>query len=54
MASSEPDPGRVSNPSRVSNPGVLLTGVGKRYDIVAAFAQHATVVSCWAKAATMS
>jgi carbamoyl-phosphate synthase large subunit len=25
--------------------GVLLTGVGKRYDIVAAFAQHATVVA---------
>jgi carbamoyl-phosphate synthase large subunit len=27
-------------------PAVLLTGVGKRYDIVAAFAQHATVVAC--------
>jgi carbamoyl-phosphate synthase large subunit len=26
--------------------GVLLTGTGKRYDIVAAFAQHATVVAC--------
>ncbi len=26
-------------------PGVLLTGVGKRYDIVAAFARHATVVA---------
>jgi carbamoyl-phosphate synthase large subunit len=25
---------------------VLLTGVGKRYDIVAAFAQHTTVVAC--------
>jgi carbamoyl-phosphate synthase large subunit len=25
--------------------GVLLTGVGKRYDIVSAFAQHATVVA---------
>jgi carbamoyl-phosphate synthase large subunit len=25
--------------------GVLLTGVGKRYDIVAAFAQHATVIA---------
>src|SRR5437764_2875280 len=24
---------------------VLLTGVGKRYDIVSAFAQHATVVA---------
>jgi carbamoyl-phosphate synthase large subunit len=29
----------------VSNTGVLLTGVGKRYDIVSAFAQHATVVA---------
>jgi carbamoyl-phosphate synthase large subunit len=27
------------------NIGVLLTGVGKRYDIVSAFAQHATVVA---------
>ncbi|WP_205696120.1 ATP-grasp domain-containing protein [Conexibacter sp. SYSU D00693] len=26
--------------------GVLLTGVGKRYDIVSAFAQHTTVVAC--------
>ncbi|MFL5821244.1 MAG: ATP-grasp domain-containing protein [Solirubrobacteraceae bacterium] len=26
-------------------PGVLLTGVGKRYDIVSAFAQHATTVA---------
>src|SRR3954466_12565410 len=25
--------------------GVLLTGVGKRYDIVASFAQHTTVVA---------
>src|SRR5258705_4248232 len=25
--------------------GVLLTGVGKRYDIVASFAQHAAVVA---------
>src|SRR5438045_5886542 len=25
--------------------GVLLTGVGKRYDIVSAFAQHTTVVA---------
>jgi carbamoyl-phosphate synthase large subunit len=32
----------VSGPS---NPGVLLTGVGKRYDIVSAFAQHTTVVA---------
>jgi carbamoyl-phosphate synthase large subunit len=29
----------------VSRPGVLLTGVGKRYDIVSAFAQHAFVVA---------
>jgi carbamoyl-phosphate synthase large subunit len=29
----------------VSPPAVLLTGVGKRYDIVAAFAQHTTVVA---------
>jgi carbamoyl-phosphate synthase large subunit len=28
-----------------SEPAVLLTGVGKRYDIVSAFAQHATVVA---------
>jgi carbamoyl-phosphate synthase large subunit len=28
-----------------SSVGVLLTGVGKRYDIVSAFAQHATVVA---------
>ena len=26
-------------------PAVLLTGVGKRYDIVSAFAQHTTVVA---------
>jgi carbamoyl-phosphate synthase large subunit len=29
----------------VSRPAVLLTGVGKRYDIVSAFAQHAFVVA---------
>jgi len=29
----------------VSRPAVLLTGVGKRYDIVSAFAQHAVVVA---------
>ena len=29
----------------MSAPGVLLTGVGKRYDIVSAFAQHATTVA---------
>src|SRR5205814_6333946 len=28
-----------------SGMAVLLTGVGKRYDIVSAFAQHATVVA---------
>jgi carbamoyl-phosphate synthase large subunit len=31
--------------AELSNPAVLLTGVGKRYDIVAAFAQHAVVVA---------
>ena len=36
MAPSEPDGG---------DPAVLLTGVGKRYDIVSAFAQHATVLA---------
>ena len=29
----------------VSAPAVLLTGAGKRYDIVAAFRQHTTVVT---------
>ncbi len=29
----------------MSGAGILLTGVGKRYDIVSAFAQHATVVA---------
>ena len=29
----------------MSRPAVLLTGVGKRYDIVSAFAQHALVVA---------
>jgi carbamoyl-phosphate synthase large subunit len=28
------------------NKAVMLTGTGKRYDIVAAFAQHTTVVAC--------
>ena len=36
MAAPEPDP---------ITPAVLLTGVGKRYDIVSAFAQHTTVVA---------
>ena len=30
---------------RMTPPAVLLTGVGKRYDIVSAFAQHTTVVA---------
>jgi carbamoyl-phosphate synthase large subunit len=30
---------------RSPRPAVLLTGVGKRYDIVSAFAQHATVIA---------
>src|SRR4051812_12000189 len=29
----------------MGRPAVLLTGVGKRYDIVSAFAQHALVVA---------
>jgi len=29
----------------MSPPAILLTGVGKRYDIVSAFAQHATVIA---------
>ena len=35
--------GRMEAPKR--DVAVLLTGVGKRYDIVSAFAQHATVVA---------
>jgi carbamoyl-phosphate synthase large subunit len=35
----------MASPGRVGDIGILLTGVGKRYDIVAAFAQHATVVA---------
>ncbi|MGI8428569.1 MAG: ATP-grasp domain-containing protein [Solirubrobacteraceae bacterium] len=35
----------MAQPGSVDPVGVLLTGVGKRYDIVAAFAQHATVVA---------
>ena len=35
--------GRVTRPERET--AVLLTGVGKRYDIVSAFAEHATVVA---------
>jgi carbamoyl-phosphate synthase large subunit len=35
--------GGVTRPARAT--AVLLTGVGKRYDIVSAFAQHATVVA---------
>jgi carbamoyl-phosphate synthase large subunit len=31
--------------SETGGPAVLLTGVGKRYDIVSAFAQHTTVVA---------
>lgn len=32
-------------PVRGGSPAILLTGVGKRYDIVSAFAQHATVIA---------
>jgi len=31
--------------ARMSGPAVLLTGVGKRYDIVSAFAQHTKTVA---------
>ena len=41
MAVSGPAPNRPTSGSSA----VLLTGVGKRYDIVSAFAQHATVVA---------
>jgi carbamoyl-phosphate synthase large subunit len=37
--------GRPGDGMVSSEVGVLLTGVGKRYDIVSAFAQHATVVA---------
>jgi carbamoyl-phosphate synthase large subunit len=37
--------GQSRGVSRDRRVGVLLTGVGKRYDIVSAFAQHATVVA---------
>ena len=36
---------RMAPPGIGDRPGVLLTGVGKRYDIVSAFAQHTTVVA---------
>jgi carbamoyl-phosphate synthase large subunit len=35
----------MAPPGIGDRPGVLLTGVGKRYDIVSAFAQHTTVVA---------
>ncbi len=46
MAPSEREPVRPA-PMATPKPelGVLLTGVGKRYDIVSAFAQHARVVA---------
>jgi carbamoyl-phosphate synthase large subunit len=37
--------GEVTRPQTHSDVAVLLTGVGKRYDIVSAFAQHATVIA---------
>ena len=43
MASSERDLG--ASPAVKRPVGILLTGVGKRYDIVSAFAQHAHVVA---------
>ena len=35
----------MATPGMSDRPAVLLTGVGKRYDIVSAFAQHTTVVA---------
>src|SRR5215472_6711204 len=46
MAGSEVRPGSADLGARdPGTPGVLLTGVGKRYDIVSAFTQHATVIA---------
>jgi carbamoyl-phosphate synthase large subunit len=46
MASPEHDVGGVrGRAAGEPGVGVLLTGVGKRYDIVSAFAEHATVVA---------
>lgn len=44
---SSPDVGRGERRGGTRKPkaAVLLTGVGKRYDIVSAFAQHATVIA---------
>jgi carbamoyl-phosphate synthase large subunit len=36
---------RSGGPPGPTGPAVLLTGVGKRYDIVSAFARHATVIA---------
>src|SRR5437764_2674701 len=45
MAGSEHPTGAPGGETGASGIGVLLTGVGKRYDIVSAFAQHATVIA---------
>ena len=35
----------MASPGRLDDAAILFTGVGKRYDIVSAFAQHATVIA---------
>src|SRR5436305_219524 len=45
MAGSEHPTGAPGGETGAPGSGVLLTGVGKRYDIVSAFAQHATVLA---------
>src|SRR5437764_2586140 len=45
MAGSEHPTGAPGGETGAPGSGVLLTGVGKRYDIVSAFAQHATVIA---------
>ena len=41
----DPPARRGSAPDASGDAAILLTGVGKRYDIVSAFAQHATVIA---------
>src|SRR5436309_8949742 len=45
MASPRRVAGSAAGRARPDEIAVLLTGVGKRYDIVSAFAQHSTVVA---------
>jgi len=35
----------VSENPAIENPAIMITGVGRRYDIVASFAQHTTVIA---------